>query len=228
MRFYAAIVCAAVLAAGCSKSESAEPPPVEREKLAAMGYYGMEEAKAVWKERRAVGITLDDGSELVGRSLDSWYLTEWVGSEPMSLRDLRGRVVVVRFWTSPGCPFCEKTMPALQALADELAGDPVTFIGAFHAKPPKTVADMKEPSAVAKDWRVKFPIAFDREWKTLGQWWLAEGVRRATSVTFVIGKDGKILHIHPGPVFHPSDDPAEAKQNSDYIAVREAIRSGLK
>jgi thiol-disulfide isomerase/thioredoxin len=168
-----------------------------------------------------------DGSELVGTLAKEWQLEEWIHSEPLTLRELRGRVVLVRFWTSPGCPFCEKTMPALQQLSEEFRGEPVTFIGAFHSKPRGAYPDMSEPSAVAKGWGVTFPIAMDRDWKTQNSWWLDDAHRHATSETFVIGKDGKIVHVHPGPVFHPSDDPAKAAENRDFLAVREAIRVAL-
>lgn len=238
-------VIATLLVAACSRSESpskappASPEPAaaetpeptaaetERETLAAMGYYGDDESRKAWKARSSGCPGAADGSELLGRRLEKWQLTDWVGGGPLRLSELRGRVVVVRFWTSPGCPFCEKTLPALQELAAELEGEPVTFVGAYHAKPADSVRDMKEPAAVAEGWGVRFPIAMDREWKTLRAWWLDTGHRHATSVTFVIGKAGEIVHIHPGPVFHPSDDPSEAEKDRDYRAVRAAIRRAL-
>ena len=247
MRLAAVIAAVALAAAACTRSEPPSEPPrgeadpvvsaaespaapagTERAALASAGYFGAAEAKKAWKAGEANCPGAADGSELVGRKLDRWQLSDWVGSEPLDLADLRGRVVVVRFWTSPGCPFCEKTLPALQKLADELRGEPVTFVGAFHGKPARAFSDMKEPAAVAARWGISFPLAMDREWKTLRQWWLGTGHRHATSVTFVIGKSGEIVHIHPGPVFHPSDDPAEAEQDRDYRAVKAAIERGLR
>lgn len=169
----------------------------------------------------------DDGSELVGRSVPDWQLSQWVNGEPRTLKGLRGQVILVRFWTSPGCPFCEKSMPAVQALSEEFGKEPVTFIGAFHSKPKDSIADMSEPSAIAKGWGVTFPLAYDGDWNTLDSWWMDTGHRHATSATFVIGKDGKIVHVHPGPVFHPSKNPNESKQNTDFEAIREAIRGAL-
>jgi thiol-disulfide isomerase/thioredoxin len=169
---------------------------------------------------------VDDGSELVGTPAKPWHLTDWVGSEPLTLEALRGRVVVVRFWTL-GCPFCERTMPAIALLADEFADQPVTFVGAFHAKPVSSVPDMREPAALAKKWNVAFPLAFDRGWRTLNAWYMDGYHRHATSVTFVIDKRGVIAHVHKGPVFHPSDDPDEADENRDFLAVRQAIRDAL-
>ena len=36
----------------------------------------------------------DDGSELVGTAAKEWRLEDWVHSEPLTLRGLRGRVVL--------------------------------------------------------------------------------------------------------------------------------------
>jgi thiol-disulfide isomerase/thioredoxin len=243
----AVAIPAIALAAACTRSEQPSEQPVgraepvvsaaespaaasgaERAALASAGYFGAAEAKKAWKAEAADCPGAADGSEMIGRRLDRWQLSDWVASEPLDLAELRGRVVVVRFWTSPGCPFCEKTLPALQKLADEMKGEPVTFVGAFHAKPVDAYSDMEEPAGVAARWGVSFPLAMDREWKTLRQWWLGTGHRHATSVTFVIGKSGEIVHIHPGPVFHPSDDPAEADQDRDYRAVKAAIERALR
>ncbi len=59
---------------------------------------------------------------------------EWASSTPLRLRDLRGRVVVVRFWTDT-CPYCEASLPAMQKLAEEMKEAPVTFVGLYQSKP---------------------------------------------------------------------------------------------
>ena len=83
----------------------------------------------------------------------------------------------------------------------------MTIVGAFHAKPADSVSDMTGPAKVAEGWHVRFPLAFDRDWKTLRSCWLDGNLHRhASSATFVIGKDGRFVHVHPGPVFHPSDE----------------------
>ena len=53
------------------------------------------------------------GPLAVGDVARPWQLAEWSGSEPLNLEDLRGRVVVVRFWTD-ACPFCARSLPALR------------------------------------------------------------------------------------------------------------------
>ncbi len=194
----------------------------DQAQLSALGYDNDEAAlKAQGKCPGA-----EDGHELLGMVATEWTLSDWVNTERLSLAQLRGRVVVVRFWTV-GCSFCEKSMPALERLAREFHDRPVTFVGAFHAKPADSVADMSEPAKVAKGWGITFPLAIDREWRTLRSWYLDGHHRHATSATFVIGKDGRVVHVHPGPVFYPTDSPDQAEENRAFEVIRSAIVAAL-
>ncbi len=208
-------------AAAMSPTVAAPMEPRVRADLMALGYFPDRDARAAEPCPGAA-----DGRELVGRALPEWRLDRWVHGAPGTLSDLRGRVVVVRFWTA-GCPYCERTLPALQRLADELSDRPVTFVGAFHAKPVGSAADLAEPAKLAEAWGVKFPLGLDPEWSTLRAWWLETGHRHASSVTFVIGPDGRVVHVHPGPVFFPSSGPSDAKPNADYLALRAAVLAAL-
>jgi thiol-disulfide isomerase/thioredoxin len=215
---------AILLLAACAKPSPAAAPDLPgASDLAALGYFSEEVAAAIPK-KPCPGAA--DERALIGAAPPEWQLSDWQGSEPLSLAALRGRVVVVRFWTV-GCPHCEATMPALQRLSEELRGEPVTFIGAFHAKPAGAARDMTEPAAVARGWGVTFPLALDGDWRTLRSWWLGGPHRHASSATFVIGKGGEVRHVHPGGSFYPSDDPSEARENRDYLAVREAILAAV-
>ena len=86
-------------------------------------------------DRPEAGAPAATGPLAVGDVARPWRLAEWSGIEPLDLKDLRGRVVVVRFWTD-ACPFCARSLPALQALAEEFRDRPVTFVAIYHAKPP--------------------------------------------------------------------------------------------
>jgi thiol-disulfide isomerase/thioredoxin len=162
------------------------------------------------------------GAELVGTEAPEWELGAWHNSEAMTLAELRGRVVMVRFWTNT-CPYCRASLPAIEALAQEFKGEPVTFVGLYHAKPEERPAAWSEAVAAAREFGVTFPIAHDEEWKTLRNWWLNDQAREATSSSFVIDARGRIVFVHAGPVFFPSDDPRQARENEDYEAVKGAI-----
>lgn len=167
------------------------------------------------------------GAELIGTQAKEWTIgPEWANSKPLQLRDLRGRVVMVRFWTDT-CHYCAASLPAMQELADEFRDEPVTFVGIYHSKPRGSERPWSKAVARAKALGVKFPIGYDHLWQTVRAWWLDGRRGVVTSATFVVGPDGKIVFVHPRPVFHPSDDPAKAQANADYQAIRAAIRAAL-
>ena len=56
-------------------------------------------------DRPEAGAPAATGPLAVGDVARPWQLAEWSGSKPLDLEDLRGRVVVVRFWTD-ACPYC--------------------------------------------------------------------------------------------------------------------------
>lgn len=167
------------------------------------------------------------GADLLGTQAKEWTVgPEWASSKPMRLRDLRGRVVVVRFWTDT-CPHCAASLPAIQGLAEELQHEPVTFVGIYHSKPLGSEKPWSEAIVRAKELGVKFPIAYDHMWRTVRQWWLDGRRGVATSATFVIDPRGTIVFVHPGPVFYPSDDHDDVRANADYQAIRAAVRAAL-
>jgi peroxiredoxin len=82
--------------------------------------------------------------------------------------------------------------------------------------------------AQARRWGLSFPIAYNRQWKTLDSWWLARRESVPTSPTFVIDATGRIAHVHPGPEFHASADAEHGDCNRDFEAVRAAIREAVR
>ena len=54
----------------------------------------------------------DDLSGLISQPAPGWKLDHWFNSDPLALQDLRGKVVLVRWFMAPSCPFCSATAPA--------------------------------------------------------------------------------------------------------------------
>jgi peroxiredoxin len=140
-----------------------------------------------------------DGSELVGRPAPRFDLKKWVNSPPLEIADLRGKVVLVRWWTKD-CPFCEATAPALRKLQRDYAGRGFQTIGIYHPKPPGDW-DMSRLEAATKEKEFTFPVALDADWTALNRWWLNQE-RDWTSVSFLLDRQGIIRYVHPGGEFH--------------------------
>ena len=165
------------------------------------------------------GFVLADegGQKLIGTKPPEWQVEGWLNSPPLKLADLKGKVVLIRWWTAPGCPYCSATAPALNEFHEQYPG--LVVIGFYHHKSDQPLT----PEHIAKQAErlgFKFPVAVDPEWQTLNKWWLDTGDRDFTSVSFLIDKTGRIQHIHPGGEY--------PKDSKDYQVMKAKIKELLK
>ena len=167
-----------------------------------------------------------DGLELIGQRAPAWGEMEWLGSEPLTLEDLRGRVVLIRFWTDT-CPFCRATAPALAEIDADYHERGVVVIGIYHPKPRGTTRARAEISAFAREHDWRFPVAVDASWAALDAFWLAARPRDYTSVSFVLDRHGVIRYVHPGGEYHPGGPSDHETCRRDYADVRAALEAVL-
>jgi len=146
----------------------------------------------------------DEGSELIGSKAPEWEVSDWFNSEPLRLEDLRGKVVLVRFWTGPHCPYCRASAPALNDFYKRYHDEGLEVVGLYHHKSPLPL-DKKDVHRLVQGMQFDFPFAIDHGWKTLKSWWLDGHDREWTSVSFLIDKKGIIRHIHPGGQYLKGD-----------------------
>ncbi len=159
-----------------------------------------------------------EGSDLMGTRPPEWQVGHWLNSEPLTLRGLAGRVVLVRWWTAPGCPFCAASAPALAEFHAAYRERGLTVVGLYHHKSPAPL-DPEEVAAHAARFGFAFPVAIDFDWRTLRRWWLDGRDRAWTSVSFLLDRQGRIRHVHPGGQYVRGD--------ADYAALKAAIETLL-
>jgi thiol-disulfide isomerase/thioredoxin len=137
------------------------------------------------------------GSELIGTRPSELAVTDWLNSPPLTLSQLRGRVVLVRWWTGPECPYCRASAPYLARWNERYAARGLTVIGIYHHKSPEPLTNARVAS-LARAYGIRFPVAIDPGWRTLRRWWLDRDERRFTSVSFLLDREGRVRWIHPG------------------------------
>jgi peroxiredoxin len=162
----------------------------------------------------------DAGGELIGTRAKEWNLTEWINSKPLTLKGQRGKVVLVRWWTGDGCPFCAATAPALREFHAKYASRGLVVIGVYHHKARGPLKTEKVRQA-AKGFGFEFPVAIDPDWRTLKRWWLNSRRRGWTSVSFLIDRQGVIRHIHPGGSYRKGDKAYQAMQGKIEELLKE-------
>jgi thiol-disulfide isomerase/thioredoxin len=126
----------------------------------------------------------DDGKSLINTTPPEWKLEGWMNSKPLKLADFKGKVVLVRWWTAPGCPFCAATAPALNEFHELYKDRGLVVIGIYHHKsdqPLKSEDVVKQAEKLG----FKFPVAIDPEWQTLKKWWIQTDDHNFTSVSLV-------------------------------------------
>ena len=170
-------------------------------------------------------ISSTPGAE-IGRPAPGFGFERWIRTPPLSLETLRGKVVLVRWWTD-GCPYCASTLPALETLRARYADRGLVVIGAYHPKPPREVSD-RQILTVAKKLGFEGPVALDREWSTLERYWLGGHPERGwTSVSFLIDREGVVRWLHGGGEYHPSSDPRHASCDLEYRGLESALNAAL-
>ena len=115
----------------------------------------------------------------------------WINSEPLTLDKLRGRVVLVEFWTF-GCYNCRNTLPSVKDWDTRYRERGLTIVG-VHT--PETDSEYsidnvrKEVPALG----IKYAIVTDNDYKT----WKAYGVEAWPTIV-VLDKQGRVRWVHVG------------------------------
>ena len=143
------------------------------------------ERTPVQSSRSAVG--LPD----FGPAPDFAGIAEWLNSRPLTMQALRGKVVLVDFWTY-SCINCLRTLPHVKAWDRLYRKDGLVVVGvhtpefAFEAVPSNV-------RAATKRLGVRYPVALDNRygtWTNYGnQYWPAK---------YLIDREGNVRYAHFG------------------------------
>jgi thiol-disulfide isomerase/thioredoxin len=89
--------------------------------------------------------------------------TGWLNSPPLTAADLRGRVVLVQFWTYT-CINWLRTLPYVRAWADRYTDHGLTVIG-VHTPEFDFEHDLDNVRRQVKDLQVTYPVATDNDYR---------------------------------------------------------------
>lgn len=133
-------------------------------------------------------------------------IEHWLNGPPQSLKQLRGKVVLVEFWTY-SCINCLNVMPHVKRWHDTYASQGLTVIGVHtpefgYEKLPRNV------EAAVKRLGVTWPVAQDNAYQT----WRAYG-NQYWPALYLIDQEGRIVYRHFG--------------EGDYAATEAQIRKLL-
>lgn len=115
----------------------------------------------------------------------------WINTSPLTIASLRGKVVLVEFWTF-GCINCQHVQPYVKAWYDRYAAAGLVVVG-VHTPELSFERDLRNVrDAVAKA-DIRFPVAFDPAYAT----W--NGYRNSYwPAFFFVDRSGRMRHMHVG------------------------------
>lgn len=101
--------------------------------------------------------------------------TTWLNSEPLSSSDLRGKVVLVEFWTYT-CINWRRTMPYVRAWSEKYKDAGLVVIG-VHTPEFGFEADLTNVRVATRQIGIEFPVVVDSDyaiWRAFGnEYWPA-------------------------------------------------------
>ncbi len=115
----------------------------------------------------------------------------WLNSEPLRIRDLRGQVILVEFWTF-ACVNCQRSVPWMRAVTERFANQPITLVGvhtpefAFERPRDKVLAQLTELG-------IEHAVMLDNDYR----YWNAMG-NRFWPAFYLIDKQGRVRSMFAG------------------------------
>ena len=116
---------------------------------------------------------------------------DWINSEPLTLKGLRGRVVLVDFWTF-GCYNCRNTLPAIKNWDARYREQGLTIVG-VHSPEFAEERKLENVRREVAELKIRYPVVTDTDYAT----WRAYDVA-AWPTIFVLDKSGRVRWTHVG------------------------------
>ena len=118
-------------------------------------------------------------------------IAAWINSPPLTLSDLRGKVVLVDFWTYT-CVNCIRTFPYLKLWHSRYADDGLVILG-VHSPEFKFEEKLENVQEAVAENGIAWPVALDNDFDTWNaydnNYWPAK---------YLVDKDGVIRYTHFG------------------------------
>lgn len=118
-------------------------------------------------------------------------IDRWLNSEPLTLQQLRGKVVLVDFWTAT-CINCIHTLPYVNAWYQQYKDQGLAVIGVHTPEYPFERDTDTVRTAISR-YGIRYPVAQDNRYAT----WNAYG-NQYWPAFYLIDRKGNIVYSHFG------------------------------
>ena len=133
----------------------------------------------------------ETGGKVDGWAADFQGISNWINSEPLALEELRGKVVLVDFWTYT-CVNCIRTLPYLKEWHEKYADKGLVIVG-VHSPEFEFEHVTENVIQASKTFGLEYAIAQDNDFAT----WRAYS-NNAWPAKYIIDKSGVVSYKHIG------------------------------
>ena len=139
----------------------------------------------------AIGCAPGAQAEVAQRAPEFVGIEQWHNSPPLTLAGLKGKVVLVEFWTY-SCINCIHVMPYVKQWHKTYQDQGLVVVGVHTPEYPEEGSAANVRAAIQR-FGIRYPVAQDNGYKT----WNAYGNRFWPAV-YLIDRDGKVVYRHYG------------------------------
>jgi thiol-disulfide isomerase/thioredoxin len=115
----------------------------------------------------------------------------WFNSPPLTMAGLRGKVVLVEFWTHE-CINCLHVLPHTRALYEKYAGQGLVVVG-VHTPEYDEERDPSRVQDAIRRYGITWPVATDNGLQTWNAWG-----NRFWPALYLVDRDGRVVYRHFG------------------------------
>ena len=135
----------------------------------------------------------------------------WINSEPLTLKGLHGRVVLIEFWTF-ACYNCRNTLPTIKKWDAQYRDKGLTIIG-VHTPESDLESNLNDVRREVAELGLKYPVVTDNDYST----WKAYKVE-AWPTLFLLDKQGRVRWTHVGEGYYDQTEEV----------IKKLLAEGLK
>ncbi|MFC3908079.1 cytochrome c biogenesis protein DipZ [Legionella dresdenensis] len=118
-------------------------------------------------------------------------ISNWINSPPLTIEKLKGKVVLVDFWTY-SCINCIRTLPYIKSWYQKYKDNGLVVIG-VHSPEFVFEQDLDNVKQAVKKFGITYPVALDNQFATwrnyTNHYWPAH---------YLIDRNGQVVYIHFG------------------------------
>lgn len=136
-------------------------------------------------------MALDKTSAVYAPEFPAYGAERWLNSPPLTMEELRGRVVVVDFWEYT-CVNCVRTLPYVTEWHRRYADYGVVIVG-VHTPEFAFGRDRANVARAVEEFGIEYPVVLDSDYDIWRLYTNSYWPRK-----YIVSRDGKIIYDHVG------------------------------